>query len=90
MQYVCFSDWFEYKYCPSIPGPEVDYNTYMGISTSDIRLFIKFVLTGGKWYRVNFTNIMQFKNDIETTCYNEEDVKDFVDDYIKKGLLEEL
>lgn len=90
MGYIQFEDYFEYKYCPSIPGPEVDYNTYMGISTSDNVLFIRFVLTGGKWYRLKFTNIMQFKNDIETTCYNEEDVKEFVNDYIKRGLMEEV
>ena len=90
MGYVDFSDWFEYKYCPSIPGPEVDYNTYMGISTSDICLFVRFVLTGGKWYRAYFSDLMRFKNDIETTCNNEEDVKDFVQDFINKGFLKEL
>lgn len=90
MSYVHFDDLFEYKYCPSIPGPEVDYNTYMGISTADNRLFIKFILSGGKWYQVNFSNIFQLKKNIEETCYNEEDVKNFVNDYIKKGLMEEV
>ena len=70
MGYVDFSDWFEYKYCPSIPGPEVDYNTYMGISTSDICLFVRFVLTGGKWYRAYFSDLMRFKNDITTLNTN--------------------
>lgn len=90
MGYVHFEDYFEYKHCPSIPGPQIDYSTYMGITTADSRLFIKFTLSGGKWYRVNFSNLFQFKKDIEETCYNEEEVKDFVNDYIKKGLMEEL
>lgn len=90
MGYVHFEDYFEYKHCPSFPGPQTDYSTYMGITTADSRLFIKFTLSGGKWYRVNFSNLFQFKKDIEETCYNEEEVKEFVDDYVKKGLMEEL
>ena len=40
MGYVHFEDYFEYKHCPSIPGPQTDYSTYMGITTADSRLLL--------------------------------------------------
>ena len=44
-----FFDYFEYKNAPSIPGPTVDLETYQGISTSDMRTFVKYK-PYDKWY----------------------------------------
>ena len=83
-----FFEYFEYKHAPSFPGPDVDLNTYKGLSTSDSRLFVKYK-PYDKWYRVNNLSIIKFKQTFEESCDIPTDDVVFIQLCITTNVLEE-
>jgi hypothetical protein len=82
---IKFEDYFVHKYAPSIPGPNVPDN-YLGISTSDIRLFIKDKHTN-IWYRTWDNNILNISREFENYCEDYDDIRKMIDLYIENNYL---
>ena len=84
-----FFDYFEYKNAPSFPCPNVDYTIYKGLSTSDIRTFVKYK-PYDKWYRLNGISLINFKITFEEDCYDEISILQFVNLCKVLNTLEEI
>ena len=63
---IKFEDYFVYKYAPSFPGPNVP-DEYQGLSTSDMRLFIKDKHTN-IWYKAWTNSILNISREFEQYC----------------------
>lgn len=83
---INFNDFFEIKYAPSYPGPNADEN-YVGLSTSDNNLFVKY---SGSWYKVLNPNAVRLKEIIETSCNTAEDIDMLVKEWETTMFLEKI
>lgn len=85
---IKFEDYFVHKYAPSIPGPNVP-DDYQGLSTSDIRLFIKDKHTD-IWYRPWTNNMLQVSMEFEEYCEDYEDVEKMINIYLENNYFEKI
>ena len=83
-----FENYFTHKYAPSFPGPNVP-DDYQGLSTSDIRLFIKDKHTD-IWYRTWANNMLQVSMEFEEYCEDYEDVEKMINIYLENNYLEKI
>lgn len=81
-----FEKYFEFKYAPSFPGPNVP-DDYQGLSTSDNRLFIKDKCTN-IWYKPWSNGIINVSREFDEYCEDYEDVKKMIDLYVENNYLE--
>ena len=77
-----------HKYAPSFPGPNVS-DDYQGLSTSDIRLFIKDKHTD-IWYKPWTNNMLQVSMEFEEYCEDYEDVEKMINISIENNYLEKI
>ena len=85
---IKFEDYFVYKYAPSFPGPNVP-DEYQGLSTSDMRLFIKDKHTN-IWYKAWTNSILNISREFEQYCEDYEDIEKLINLYIKEYYLEKI
>ena len=85
---IKFENYFTHKYAPSFPGPNVP-DDYQGLSTSDIRLFIKDKHTD-IWYRPWTNNMLQVSMEFEEYCEDYEDVEKMINIYLENNYLEKI
>ena len=85
---IKFDDYFVYKYAPSFPGPNVP-DEYQGLSTSDMRLFIKDKLTN-IWYKAWTNSVLNISREFEQYCEDYEDIEKLINLYIKEYYLEKI
>ena len=85
---IKFEDYFVYKYAPSFPGPNVP-DEYQGLSTSDMRLFIKDKHTN-IWYKAWTNSILNISREFEQYCEDYEDVEKLINLYTKEYYLEKI
>ena len=85
---IKFDDYFVYKYAPSFPGPNVP-DEYQGLSTSDMRLFIKDKHTN-IWYKAWTNSVLNISREFEQYCEDYEDVEKLINLYIKEYYLEKI
>lgn len=85
---IKFENYFTHKYAPSFPGPNVP-DDYKGLSTSDIRLFIKDKHTD-IWYRPWTNNMLQVSMEFEEYCEDYEDVEKMINIYLENNYLEKI
>ena len=85
---IKFDDYFVYKYAPSFPGPNVP-DEYQGLSTSDMRLFIKDKHTN-IWYKTWTNGIINVSREFEQYCEDYEDIEKLINLYIKEYYLEKI
>ena len=85
---IKFDDYFVYKYAPSFPGPNVP-DKYQGLSTSDMRLFIKDKHTN-IWYKAWTNSVLNISREFEQYCEDYEDVEKLINLYIKEYYLEKI
>ena len=85
---IKFEDYFVYKYAPSFPGPNVS-DDYKGLSTSDLRLFIKDNQTN-IWYRTWTNGIINVSREFEEYCEDYKDIEFLINLYIENNYLEEI
>jgi hypothetical protein len=85
---IKFEDYFVYKYAPSFPGPNVP-DEYQGLSTSDMRLFIKDKHTN-IWYKAWTNSVLNISREFEQYCEDYEDVEKLINLYIKEYYLEKI
>lgn len=85
---IKFEDYFVYKYAPSFPGPNVP-DEYQGLSTSDMRLFIKDKHTN-IWYKVWTNSVLNISREFEQYCEDYEDIEKLINLYIKEYYLEKI
>jgi hypothetical protein len=85
---IKFEDYFVYKYAPSFPGPNVP-DEYQGLSTSDMRLFIKDKHTN-IWYKAWTNSVLNISREFEQYCEDYEDIEKLINLYIKEYYLEKI
>ena len=85
---IKFEDYFVYKYAPSFPVPNVP-DEYQGLSTSDMRLFIKDKHTN-IWYKVWTNSVLNISREFEQYCEDYEDIEKLINLYIKEYYLEKI
>jgi hypothetical protein len=85
---IKFEDYFVYKYAPSFPGPNVP-EEYQGLSTSDMRLFIKDKHTN-IWYKAWTNSVLNISREFEQYCEDYEDIEKLINLYIKEYYLEKI
>lgn len=85
---IKFEDYFVYKYAPSFPGPNVP-DKYQGLSTSDMRLFIKDRHTN-IWYKAWTNSVLNISREFEQYCEDYEDIEKLINLYIKEYYLEKI
>ena len=85
---IKFDDYFVYKYAPSFPGPNVP-DEYQGLSTSDMRLFIKDKHTN-IWYKAWTNSVLNISREFEQYCEDYEDIEKLINLYIKEYYLEKI
>lgn len=85
---IKFEDYFVYKYAPSFPGPNVP-DKYQGLSTSDMRLFIKDKHTN-IWYKAWTNSVLNISREFEQYCEDYEDIEKLINLYIKEYYLEKI
>lgn len=85
---IKFEDYFVYKYAPSFPGTNVP-DEYQGLSTSDMRLFIKDKHTN-IWYKAWTNSVLNISREFEQYCEDYEDIEKLINLYIKEYYLEKI
>lgn len=85
---IKFEDYFVYKYAPSFPDPNVP-DEYQGLSTSDMRLFIKDKHTN-IWYKAWTNSVLNISREFEQYCEDYEDIEKLINLYIKEYYLEKI
>lgn len=85
---IKFEDYFVHKYAPSFPGPNAS-DDYQGLSTSDMRLFIKDKHTN-IWYKTWTNSILNISREFEQYCEDYKDIEKLINLYIEKYYLEEI
>lgn len=85
---IKFEDYFVYKYAPLFPDPNVP-DEYQGLSTSDMRLFIKDKHTN-IWYKAWTNSVLNISREFEQYCEDYEDIEKLINLYIKEYYLEKI